>query len=345
MQGRLREAATTYDEAAKVAPGRLETLVGSPGYYIGMGDLAREWNDLGRAERLLTQGLDLITGMLADPYDALLGYVAMARVKQARRDEGDAIAALDTLVDLARRRNFLAPLLGRVAAARARLHLLQGNLAEVFRWADTSGRCPDDELSYPREEEYLTLARVLIARRDRASLRLLDRLLEAADAGARMGSGIEILALQALAAQSQNDLSGALRALARALALAEPEGYVRIFVDEGAPMATLLHRASAAGLAPAYVARLLTAFGDHEPAGSSGITRAAGSTPPLVEPLTQRELEVLRFIASGASNREIAGTLVLSVGTVKKHVYNLCGKLGVSSRTQAIANARKLNLL
>ena len=345
MQGRLRQAATTYDEAAKVAPGRLETLIGSPGYYIGMGDLAREWNDLGRAERLLTQGLDLITGMLADPYDALLGYVAMARVKQARRDEGGAITALDTLTDLARRRNFLSPLLGRVAAARARLHLLQGNLPEVFRWADASGRRPDDKLSYPREEEHLTLARVLIAQRDRASLRLLDRLLEAAEARARMGSGIEILALQALAAQSQNDLSGALAALARALALAEPEGYVRVFIDEGAPMATLLHRASAGGLAPAYVARLLTAFGDREAEGSSGSTPAARSTPPLIEPLTQRELEVLRFIASGASNREIAGTLMVSVGTVKKHIYNLCGKLGVSSRTQAIAKASKLSLL
>ena len=345
LQGRLRDAAATYDEAAEVAPGRLKTLVGSPGYYVGLGDLLREWNELARAERTLTQGLELLTGMLVDPYDALFGHMALARVKQARGDADGAIRVLSAFADLAHRRNFASLLLRCVAATRAHLRLMQGNLAEAVRWTETAELCSDDQLNYAREVEYLTLARVRIAQRHPASLGLLDRLLQAAESQARRGSAIEILSLRALAAQSQRDMSEAVSAAARALVLAEPEGYVRTFVDEGAPMAALLHRARAAGVAPGYVSKLLAVFEGREATGSFDRSPAAYPAPPPVEPLTKRELEVLRLIASGASNRQIAGMLVVSVGTVKKHLYNVFAKLDVSSRTQAIAKSRMLGLL
>jgi LuxR family maltose regulon positive regulatory protein len=144
--------------------------------------------------------------------------------------------------------------------------------------------------------------------------------------------------LRALAFHAQGDRVEALSALERALLLAEPEGYIRLFVDEGAPMLALLRLAHARGMTPEYVTTLLSAFGRKEEAG---VHRSLS----LVEPLTEREREVLQWLAAGASNREIARRLVLSLGTVKKHVSNICGKLEVQSRTQAVARARDLHLL
>jgi LuxR family maltose regulon positive regulatory protein len=154
-----------------------------------------------------------------------------------------------------------------------------------------------------------------------------------------MNSVLEILVLRAMALEAQGNRTGALSTLERALMLAEPEGYVRLFVDEGTPMRLLLRDAQARGIVPEYVATLLAAFG--EPTASR-LPSKAGS---LIEPLTDREREVLGLLLEGASNREIARRLVLSINTVKRHIYNLCGKLGVQSRTQAIVKARTLNLL
>jgi LuxR family maltose regulon positive regulatory protein len=180
----------------------------------------------------------------------------------------------------------------------------------------------------------LTLARVLLAQGKPAVADVfLERLLQAAELAGRTGRVIEILALRALARQVYGDTPGALAALERSLTLAEPEGYVRTFVDEGVPMVRLLRRAASQGVAPGYVSRLLAAFG-----------RAAG-TPSLVEPLTAREREVLCLIAAGLKNQEIADRLVISVATVKRHVTNIYGKLGVSRRIQAIAQAQELGLL
>ena len=174
------------------------------------------------------------------------------------------------------------------------------------------------------------------------ALHLLERLQESAEAQARMNSVLEILVLRALAHQAQGDRTVAFSALERALLLAEPEGYMRLFVDEGAPMLALLRQAQARSRVPGYVATLLRAFGV-----SVDVTapRSATHSSSLIEPLTEREREVLHLLAEGASNREIARRLVLSVGTVKKYVYNICGKLGVQSRTQALARARMLHLL
>jgi LuxR family maltose regulon positive regulatory protein len=167
---------------------------------------------------------------------------------------------------------------------------------------------------------------------------LLQRLLPAAMAAGRVENAIQILLLQALAFQMEGDADQALGALEHALSLAEPEGYVRSFVDEGEPMARLLRRALTQGIAPGYAGRLLAAYGK-----SAAV--ASPVSQPLVEPLTERELEVLHLIAAGLSNGEIARELVIAVSTVKTHVNHIYGKLDVKSRTQAVAQAQALELL
>jgi LuxR family maltose regulon positive regulatory protein len=166
-------------------------------------------------------------------------------------------------------------------------------------------------------------------------------LLAAAEVGGRTGHAIEALIGLSLALQAQGKPDAALMALKRALALAEPEGYVRAFVDEGAAMAGLLARVTSF---PAYVARLLAAFQGPE-VESAGAPGAVAQPSALFEPLSQRELEILRLLAEGLSNRQIAARLVLAVGTVKAHVHTIYGKLGVQGRVQAIARARELNLV
>jgi LuxR family maltose regulon positive regulatory protein len=192
---------------------------------------------------------------------------------------------------------------------------------------------------------FVVLARILLARErwDEAS-GLLSRLLEAAEAGERTSKAIEILGLQAMAAQAKGDTSLALAAIENALTLAEPEGFVQIFVDEGPPMAHLLYQALGRGMAPEYVSRLLAAFpvAEPEPAAPTG---SQPQESDLIEPLSERELEVLQLVAEGLTNREVAARLFLSLNTVKRHSHNIYGKLGVHSRTQAVARARAFGIL
>jgi LuxR family maltose regulon positive regulatory protein len=173
-------------------------------------------------------------------------------------------------------------------------------------------------------------------------LTLLERIFQDAEAKMRLYTLLEVLLLRALALQAQGNSTGALTALSRALALAEPEGYMRLFLDEGAPMAALLRQIYTQGNRSKYISTLLNAFGEQEDETKH---LPAPNRSSLMESLTTREREVLRLLMDGASNREIAHQLVLSINTVKKHVLNICGKLGVQSRTQAIAKARTLNFL
>ena len=154
---------------------------------------------------------------------------------------------------------------------------------------------------------------------------------------------IEILVLQALAHQAQGDVRPAFVPLERALTLAEPEGYVRTFVDEGEPMRNLLRHAAARGIASSYTQRLLTAFGLTEQPAST--TSGRPGAPDLAAPLTEREAEILRLVSVGMTNQEISGQLVISLSTVKRHITNIYRKLDVSHRTQATARANELNLL
>jgi LuxR family maltose regulon positive regulatory protein len=232
-----------------------------------------------------------------------------------------------------------------LAALKTRAWLAQGKLAEAWGWINERGLSADDNLNYMREFEHLTLARVLIAQYKnnqdenaiRAAMGLLERLLVKAEEGKRLGSIIEILVLQALTGEAQGNIPLALKPLKRALTLAEPESYVRVFVDEGSPMASLLRAVLQEGVSVSYTTQLLTAIGK-----DSGDTAA---TQPLIDPLSERELEILALIADGLKNQEIADKMIISINTVLYHTKNMYNKLGVNKRTQAVLKARELNLL
>jgi ATP/maltotriose-dependent transcriptional regulator MalT len=241
-------------------------------------------------------------------------------------------------------------LLNTVPAQRARLLLAQGDLSSAARWAQDCGLSPEDEPDYPREAGHLLLARVLLAQhRPGPALALLDRLLAVAAAQGRTGSLIEAGALRALALAADGKEAAAVSALAGTLLLACPQGYVRVFADEGSPMAVLLGKLiaaqrtgsgfqAAASVPLGYLARLRRALDTGPPAADSVLSG-------IVDPLTSRELEVLRMLAAGRSNQAIARELVVTLDTVKKHVGHILGKLGAVNRTEAVARARELSLI
>jgi LuxR family maltose regulon positive regulatory protein len=224
----------------------------------------------------------------------------------------------------------------------------QGKVDDALSWARERGLSTEDDLSYLREFEHITLARVLLARYTSVradssiheAIRLLERLLHAAEAGGRTGSVVEILVLLALAHQMRGDLAAALAPLERALTLAEPEGYVRIFVDEGQPMEALLEAAAKRDIAPRYVGHLRAAFG-----GTADGRPATRATQELVEPLSERELDVLRLLGSDLDGPDIARQLVVSLNTMRTHTKNIFSKLGVNNRRAAVRRATELGLL
>ena len=348
-QGRLHEAMTTYERALQWAtePGA-PVLRGAADMYVGMSALHREHNDLKTAtQHLLTsQALGELAGLPQNPYRWC---AAMARIREA---QGDLDGALD-LLDQAERLydgNF-SPNVRPIATRKTRVWVAQGRLGEALGWAREQGLSVENELSYLHEFDHITLARVLLARyqSDRADgsisevMGLLERLLKAAEEGGRKGSVIEILVLQAIAYHAQGDLPAALLPLQHALALAEPEGYVRMFLDEGSSMMQLLREASAREIMPDYTDKLLAAFEAEK--RKSEDKPDLPPAQPLIEPLSQRELEILQLIAQGLSNREIGERLFLALDTVKGHNRRIFDKLQVQSRTEAIARARELGLL
>jgi LuxR family maltose regulon positive regulatory protein len=367
LQGRLHAAAATYREMTRIAAGTDQPLLRTgdhllegPAYYAGMGDLLREWNDFDAAEQHLAQVIEQIVGRLVvDAEDVALGYLALARLQHARGEYATAQRTLATYSDLAHQRGFVAHLIARGAAVQAQLALAQGDGAAAVAWADASGLRAADDLSFVREADYLILARVWIAQAGSETaasvlpqaLALLDRLLADAEAMARWGSVLEILIVRALGQWAQGTRRDALATLARALTLAAPEGAIRRFADEGPVMAAMLQEAQAGGIAPDYITRLLAAFPRTEAPGLR-TERAelihsvlSPQTASLMEPLSARELEVLRLIADGMSNADVARTLVIAISTVKTHTNSIFGKLQATSRTQAIALAREMQVL
>ncbi|MGD8598452.1 MAG: LuxR C-terminal-related transcriptional regulator, partial [Anaerolineae bacterium] len=229
-----------------------------------------------------------------------------------------------------------------VRSCRVRLRLAQGSPEEAAHAAFES-RLGEFGSPILREGEQILLARVLVVQQKWGKvLPLLAQLAEQTEAGGRFGRLIEILVLQALAIQAQGDPAGGLTALERALAIGEAEGYVRVFVQQGAPLAPLLRQAAARGVSVQYVNELLAAMGLE---AETATAPSLASTPSLVEPLTPREMEVLQLLGAGNSNQEIADSLVITINGVKKHTSNIYGKLGVHSRTQAVVRAQELGLL
>jgi LuxR family maltose regulon positive regulatory protein len=306
-----------------------------------MSEIHRERDDLPAAMQQLLRSQDLgeHTGL---PQNRYRWRVAMARVREA---EGDLGGALDLLNEAERLYvGDFFPNVRPVPALRARVRVAQGELGEALGWVRERDLSIADDLSYLREFEHITLARVLLARyaAERAerplqeAARLLQRLLRAAEEGQRTGSVIEILVLQALACQARDDIPAALASLRRAVTLAEPEGYVRIFADEGTPIASLLRAAAKQGIARNYVRRLLAAVNKTE--DSTPVTQG------LIEPLSERELEVLRLLGTDLGGPEIARELVVSLNTVRTHTKNIYAKLGVNNRRAAVRRARELDL-
>jgi LuxR family transcriptional regulator, maltose regulon positive regulatory protein len=354
QQGRLHQATGLYQEVIQEVgdqPSRSVLFA-----YGGLGDILRERNELDAARSLLQQGCELHQDVGRIVRTALVVYIPLARLQWAQRDGEGAFASLALVERLAHAASAQRPL-AMIAALRAQLLLRQGDITSAARWSETRGLSAKDlsSLLYqpdPREFEYTALARLFIAQgRYEEARKLLEGLLRAAQAAGRGGSVIEILILQALAEEARGASRPALAILGQALTLAEPEGYIRVFADEGEPMSSLLSQLHPTNQhLHAYVQTLLAACYaptiEHKSlAELPPATEGTRLQQPLLEPLSDRELEVLHLLADGATNAEIAEQLFITSSTVKRHLSNIYSKLAVANRTQAVARARALGIL
>jgi LuxR family maltose regulon positive regulatory protein len=350
-QGHLREATHVLEQTLQFVLDQGEpTPPDAADLYRGLGEQFRERGDLESAARYLSRSRELggKTGQLGWPYRLCIAEALMKQV------HGDGDGALVLLYEA--ERHYIRtplPVVRPVPAMKARIWVLQGRKAEALGWARELGLSVDDDLSYLREFEHITLARILQARYKndpdgsiRKTMTLLERLLKAAEEGGRRGSVIEILVLLSLAHEAKGDVPLALASLERALTLAEPEGYVRIFVDEGAPMAELLTKMNASDTPRApgmdtWIDTLLAALGKRTPAGTS----KASSPGPLAPLLSEREGDVMRLLGTDLKGPEIARELFISLNTLRTHTKNIFGKLGVNDRRAAVRRAGELGLL
>ena len=352
-RGRLDAPLATYQQVVDItaSPGRAAVPAAGIG-YVGIAEVAYQRGELDAALQHVTEGIELCRQLNWKTQPLAAGLVTLAWIRQANGDPGRALEAIAEAERIAPSSS-LATLFNPVPAQRARLLLAQGDIAAAARWAQEGALRAGDEPMYRTEREHLVLARVLLAQdQPTEALALLDRFRAAAAAQDRVGSLIEIGVLRALALAASGDADRAVDALAEALTLACPQGYVRVFAEEGPPMSALLSRliaaqrsgGTAAEVPLGCLARLQRALGARDAVPDAGRGNVM-AVPGLVEQLTSRELEVLELLAAGRSNQAIAGQLVVTLDTVKKHVSHVLGKLGAANRTEAVARARELSLI
>lgn len=360
-RGRFRRTIRLCEQALEIATQQSEAVLsGAAELYLTLSELRYEQGDLESASQLLLRGEEL-RQQISLPVSEYLWGVMWARLETA---QGDLEAALHQLCEAEQLYyNTPIPNVRPVAALKAQTWVKQGRLAEALSWVREQGLSVEDELSYLREYEHITLARILICQyklevqspsskrpcleeRIQQSIDLLVRLLEAAEADERTCSTIEVLVVQALAYEAQGDFAGAIASLERALTLAEPEGYVRIFAEAGPPMVRLLREAMTCSITPAYTQQLLTALETwgQKPKESSALPLSP-SPQLLIEPLSQRELDVLRLLNTELSGPEIARELIVALSTVRTHTKRIYSKLNVTNRRAAVKRAIELELL
>jgi LuxR family transcriptional regulator, maltose regulon positive regulatory protein len=347
-QGHIHQASAIYQQALALAAAHGAQHMPITGWiYMDLGELWYEQNDLEKATAHLKEAIKRGEQGKA-PRMLAISLVYLARVLQAQGDRARAFETIQQAEELVRTYDLPARYASPVAAWKVRLWLAQGNVVAATAWANASGLSVNDELHYAHESAHLALARVLIVqgRSDQASP-LLERLRQAVEAAGRMADLIEILAVQALAqrASQPTDMDRTFSILSEALILAEQQGNIRKLVDEGEPIRSLLSecRSRIVEQVPhvqRFVNALLSALPDNEL-----LQRRVSNSQALIEPLSERELEVLCLVAAGLSNQAIAQKLVVALSTVKKHLNNINTKLDTQSRTQALARARELNLV
>ena len=352
-QGRLHQAAELARGSLRIAEGRDGQTIPAAAMARGiLADVRREWNDLPGAVEEAARAWEL--GKRGEIASGLLsGSLSMARVLSSLGDFPGALAALGRAEEVIRRTgqpHWLAVIHSFRAGIQLRQARLEGDaeaLEAASRWARDSGLlgswrngpvADSFEDIHRRDSGHLVIARLLLAQGKTATaLELLSALLAMAEETGRVHSVIEVLCLEALSRNLQGDRTGAVAVLGRALTLAEPEGYVRLFADEDPALAGLIEEAAPGAASPEYARKLLEAF---------GVERPARAEPPAMdEPLSDREVEVLRLIATGLSNADAGRKLFIAPSTVKKHLENIYAKLGTRNRTQAIARARDIGVL
>jgi LuxR family maltose regulon positive regulatory protein len=345
QQGWLQRVTEICQQQVQMARERGMSQTVVAGWLRAMwGEVLAELNDLVGAREQASTGVELAE---RGGEVAMLGssYLWLTRVLFSGGDMSSAQELVHRMDYAAQEFDMPPWLTNQMATWQARIWLAENKLDAAAQWARERGLDGTGEPTYPQEAEYIVLARLLVAQeRPGDATTLLQRLFEAAEAGGRISRVIEILVLEALACQAAGNTAQAITALERALALSEPGGFVRTFADEGPTMARLLYGAAVRGVRQDHARRLLTAFHGFEEASVTQ-SKLQSLESAIIEPLSEREIEVLQLIAAGLTNQEIASRLFLTLNTVKAHTRNVYGKLGVHSRTQAVARARAVGIL
>jgi len=339
QRGHLRRAARILEDGLRNAE---ETGIGrlpAAGLLSAeMGSILTEWNELDEAVGFLERGTDWISRG-EDVISLAMSYGFLARALSAQGDLDRAQEMIQSMAALAEAADVGPWISNWVLGLRLRMFAARADLASADRLAERAELTLDEEPTYPREMAYGPLVQLHIAQgRPGATLDLLERLLRTAETTGRMGRVISTLALRACALAALGDVDRAVADAGRALSLAEPEGYVRVFVELGPAMARLLRHAATRGIAPEYARQLLAAF-------DAGSPDEAWADQPLIEPLTERELEVLRCLASDLTMEEIGRDLFVARSTIRSHAKSIYGKLNVLSRREAVRRAQTLHLL